>query len=423
METYETHLGLATAVAVGLLVGLEREQSRAERPGSSFAGIRTYPIFALIGGLATILEPVSMWLPLVALGGVIALISISYAANVRTQKDHGATTEASVLVTYLLGALATSRGAIEPMSIRLLLVASLGVTLTFLLSSKEWFHSVAARVSRADVYATVKFLIVAVVVLPLLPNRQVGPLDAINPFTLGLMVVMISGLSFVGYVAVHWLGPRHGLLFGAALGGLVSSTAVTLSFAGRTKRQPELAPVAAGAIAIASTIMITRVAVLVALVDLDLLRALAIPLSAMAAGALAGLVLTYHRDGGDIEASALKNPFELGSAVKFSMVFGVILLATKAAVVYIGEAGLYLAAALGGITDVDAVTLSTAKLAREGVAITVAAIAITIAVGVNTLVKIALAATGGTALLRRVAVTGGLIVVAGGIALAATLLV
>ena len=423
METYETHLGLATAVAVGLLVGLEREQSRAERPGSSFAGIRTYPIFALIGGLATILEPVSMWLPLVALGGVIALISISYAANVRTQKDHGATTEASVLVTYLLGALATSRGAIEPMSIRLLLVASLGVTLTFLLSSKEWFHSVAARVSRADVYATVKFLIVAVVVLPLLPNRAVGPLDAINPFSLGLMVVMISGLSFVGYVAVRWLGPRRGLLFGAALGGLVSSTAVTLSFAGRTKAQPELAPVAAGAIAIASTIMITRVAVLVALVDVDLLRALAIPLAAMAAGALAGLALTYHRDGGDIEASALKNPFELGSAVKFSMVFGVILLATKAAVVYIGEAGLYLAAALGGITDVDAVTLSTAKLAREGVAITVAAIAITIAVGVNTLVKIALAATGGTALLRRVAVTGGLIVVAGGIALAATLLV
>ena len=422
METYETHLGLATAVAVGLLVGLEREQSRSERPGSSFAGIRTYPIFALIGGLATILEPVSMWLPLVALAGVITLVSVSYAANVRIHMDHGVTSEVSVVVTYLLGALATSRGAVEPMSTRLLLVASLGVTLTFLLSSKEWFHSVAARVSRADVYATVKFLIVAVVVLPLLPNRQVGPLDAINPFTLGLMVVMISGLSFVGYVAVRWLGPRHGLLFGAALGGLVSSTAVTLSFAGRTKTQPELAPVAAGAIAIASTIMITRVAVLVALVDLDLLRALAIPLAAMAAGALAGLGLTYHRDGGDIEASALKNPFELGSAVKFSIVFGVILLATKAAVIYIGEAGLYLAAALGGITDVDAVTLSTAKLAREGVAITVAAIAITIAVGVNTLVKIGLAATGGTALLRRVTVTGGLIVVAGGIALAATLL-
>jgi len=423
VETYETHLGLATAVAVGLLVGLEREQSRSERPGSSFAGIRTYPIFALIGGLATILEPVSMWLPLVALAGVITLVSVSYAANVRIHKDHGVTSEVSVVVTYLLGALATSRGAVEPMSTRLLLVASLGVTLTFLLSSKEWFHSVAAKVSRADVYATVKFLIVAVVVLPLLPNRQVGPLDAINPFTLGLMVVMISGLSFVGYVAVHWLGPRHGLLFGAALGGLVSSTAVTLSFAGRTKTQPELAPVAAGAIAIASTIMITRVAVLVAIVDLDLLRALAIPLAAMAAGALAGLGLTYHRDGGDIEASALKNPFELGSAVKFSIVFGVILLATKAAVVYIGETGLYLASALGGITDVDAVTLSTAKLAREGIALTVAAIAITIAVGVNTLVKIALAATGGAALLRRVAVTGGLIVVAGGIAIAATLLV
>ena len=423
METYETHLGLATAIAVGLLVGLEREQSRPERPGSSFAGIRTYPIFALMGALATILEPMSMWLPLIALAGVITLVAISYAANVRTQHDHGVTSEAAVLTTYLLGALATSRGAVEPMSARLLLVASLGVALTFLLSSKEWFHSVAKRVSRADVYATVKFLIVAVIVLPLLPNRQVGPLDAINPFTLGLMVVMISGLSFLGYVAVRWFGTRRGLLFGAALGGLVSSTAVTLSFSGRTKTHPELAPVAAGAIAIASTIMITRVGVLVAIVDLGLLRALAIPLAAMAAGALAGLALTYHRDGGDIEASALKNPFELGSAVKFSIVFGVILLATKAAVVYIGEAGLYLAAALGGITDVDAVTLSTAKLAHEGVAITVATTAIVIAVAVNTAVKIALAATGGTALLRRVLVTGSLIIVAGGVALAATFFV
>jgi uncharacterized membrane protein (DUF4010 family) len=423
VETYETHLGLATAVAVGLLIGLEREQSRPDRPGSSFAGIRTYPIFALIGGLATILEPASMWLPLIALSGVIALVAISYAANVRTHHDHGVTSEASVLVTYLLGALATSRGAVEPMSTRLLLVASLGVALTFLLSSKEWFHSVAARVSRADVYATVKFLIVAVIVLPLLPNREVGPLDAINPFTVGLMVVMISGLSFVGYVAMRWLGPRRGLLLGAALGALVSSTAVTLSFAGRTKTHPELAPVAAGAIAIASGIMVARVAVLVAIVDLDLLRMTAVPLAAMAAGAMVGVALTFRRDGTVIEPSAVKNPFELGSAIKFSIVFGLILLVTKAGIVYVGAKGFYLASAFGGITDVDAVTLSAAKLVREGLSTNVATIAIVIAAAVNTLSKIGLAATGGTALLRRVSVTGGLIIVAGGVALAVTALV
>jgi len=365
-----------------------------------------------------------MWLPLVALLGVFSLVAISYAADVRRDREHGMTTEISVIGTYLIGALASSHGVVEPMASRLLLVAALGVALTFLLSSKALFHGIAARVSRDDFYATVKFLIVAVIALPLLPDRDVGPLDAINPRTLGLMVVTISGLSFVGYVAMRWYGAHRGLLLGAALGGLVSSTAVTLSFARRAKATPSLAPVAAGAIATAWTIMLARVAVVVALIDAPLLRTLAAPLGAMMVATLLGLVLTFRRVDNHPGELVLKNPFELGSAIKVTLVFGVVLLVSRGAIEYIGQSGLYLASAFGGTTDVDAITVSMAKLAKGGLDSGVAAVAITIGIAVNTLVKTALAAgIGGKALGKRVGLTGAFVAVAAVVGIAATVLV
>lgn len=425
MEPYENHLSLATAIAIGLLIGLEREQTKPER-GGSFAGIRTYPIFALVGALASLLESASMWVPLIALAGVFVLVAISYRADLRESPDntdHGVTTEISVIATYLLGSLATSRGVVEPMADRLVLVAMLGVVITFLLSSKQMFHGFAKRISRDDMFATLKFLIVAVVVVPMLPDRDVGPLGAINPRTVGLMVVTIAGLSFIGFVAMRLYGAKRGLLASAALGGLVSSTAVTLSFAGRTKQAPELAPMAAGAIAIAWTIMLGRVAVLVAIVDPELLRTLAIPLGAMILAALAGLLLVFRRIDGDDMQTTLKNPFELGSAIKVSLMFAVVLLVTKAATAYLGDQGLYLAAAIAGTTDVDAITLSTAKLARDGLAPMTATLAILIGIAVNTIVKMGLAGgIGGMALGKRTAIVAILIIGAGVAGLAATAL-
>ncbi len=430
MEAYENHISLAVAVAVGLLIGLEREQTKQKHikdeghaRGNNLAGVRTYPIFALVGGLATMLEPASMWLPLVALLGVFALVSISYAADVRRNEageDHDITSEISVIATYLLGALACSRGVVEPMADRLVLVAGLGVIITFLLTTKEYFHNFAAKVSRDDFFATIKFLIVAVIVLPLLPDKDVGPLGAINPRHLGMMVVTISGLSFIGYVAMRLWGAKRGLLVGAALGGLVSSTAVTLSFSNRTKAEPKLAPAAAGAIAIAWTIMLGRVCVLVALVDPALLKTLGLPVGAMIVAALVGLALTFRRSEVEDTKLDLENPFELGSAIKVTLMFALVLLATRAATEYFGDRGLYLASALGGTTDVDAVTLSTAKLASQQVTGAVSAtVSICIAIAVNTIVKTALAAgIGGKALGKRIVTVGALIIVSGGAALA-----
>lgn len=415
MESYETHLGLAVALAVGLLVGLEREQTKPDRGGNQLGGIRTYPIFALVGALATLLETSVVWIPLVTLLGVFALVTVSYYADIKRDADHGMTTEISLVGVYLLGALACARGAIEPMQTRLILVAAVGVAMTFLLSSKEWFHGIAQRVSREDFYATVKFLIVAVIALPLLPNIDVGPMAAINPRNVGLMVVTISGLSFIGYVAMKLYGAKRGLLLGAALGGLVSSTATTLSFANRTRETPSLAPIAAGAIAIAWTVMLVRVGVLVTLIAPELLRTIAVPVGAMTVATLVGTALTFRGAHGEKAELKLTNPFELTAAVKVSLLFAVVLLATKAANAYLGASGLYIASALGGTTDVDAVTLSTAKLVNGDLAASVAAIAITIAIVANTIVKTALSIwVGGWALGKRVVIIGALILVAGG---------
>jgi len=402
------------ALAVSLLVGLEREQTKPERGGAQLGGIRTYPIFALGGALATLLETASIWLPLVSLLGVFALVTVSYHADIKRDADHGMTTEISLVCVYLLGALACAHGAIEPVRTRLIVVAAVGVALTFLLSSKEWFHGVAARVSREDFYATVKFLIVAVIALPLLPDVDIGPMDAINPRNVGLMVVTISGLSFIGYVAMKLYGAKRGLLLGAALGGLVSSTATTLSFANRTKETPSLAPIAAGGIAIAWSVMLFRVGVLVALIAPSLLETLAIPLGAMVVAALAGTAFTFRGAKGHTAELKLTNPFELSAAVKVSLLFAIVLLATKAANAYLGASGLYIASALGGTTDVDAVTLSTAKLANGDLALTVGTVAITIAIAANTIVKTGLAIWfGGWALGKRVTLIGALILAAG----------
>ncbi|HEY5921728.1 MAG TPA: MgtC/SapB family protein, partial [Kofleriaceae bacterium] len=389
MEPFEPHLSLLTALAVGLLIGLEREQAKSETGGSPIGGIRTYPIFALIGGVSTMIGNHALWVPLVALGGVVTLLAISYAGDVRKGVDQGLTTESSVLATFLFGALATSRGVVEPMSDRLLLVVALGVTLTFLLSSKQRLHGLVAKISREDLFSTVKFLIAAAIVLPLLPREAMGPFDAINPFSVGLMVVLISGLSFLGYVAMRLWGKGRGVLISAAIGGLVSSTAVTIAFSNRTKQNPGLAPVAAAAIAIASTIMIARVAVLVGVVNPGLLRELALPLACAGVGAIAGGLVGYHGSKTKTDDFDVKNPFELSNAIRFGIAFAVILLATKAARAYLGDEGLYLAAGIAGGTDVDAVSLSTAE--QAGPDDIAAVIAILIAVASNTIVKSSIA--------------------------------
>src|SRR5512146_652224 len=249
----------------GLLIGLERERSKPsdESRLAFLGGARTHPLLALVGGTSMLVARetgvVAVVVPFAAL---VALLALNYAGEVWRDVHRGITSEAAFLLSFLLGVLALTRGVLEERQ-KVFVVASIAGVATFLLSAKPTLHPLAKRISTEDVAGTLKFLIVAVVVLPLLPDRTYGPLDVLNPFQVGVLMVLISGLSFAGYAAIRLLGPRKGLGLTGLLGGLVSSTAVTLSMARRAKERPEIEDSAALAVMLASTVMFARILVIV----------------------------------------------------------------------------------------------------------------------------------------------------------------
>ncbi len=428
METYDLFLSLGVATAAGLLIGLERESS-APRDGSleSFlGGSRTHPLLALVGALAALLtRQLGAGVLVVSLAGIMAFLIASYVDDIRRGADRGLTSEAAFLASFLLGALALSRGVVEPVSRRIFVVAATAVVATLLLSAKPALHPFARRVSREDVTATLKFLIVALVVLPLLPNQEMGPLQALNPRHIGLMVLLSAGVSFLGYAAIRLLGPRRGLGLTGLIGGLASSTAVTLSLSSQARAKPRMeVPLAVGVL-LASTIMFVRVLVIIAAVNPALIAPVALPLLTMLFVGLAVSLVLYRRARaaeGEASEVPLPNPFELRKALEFGLVFSLVLLGSKAATLHLGTGGTYAAGAVAGIADVDAITLSMAKLAPGEIPARVAGSAILIGVGTNTVTKGVLAAAlGGWGFARRLVPAFAVILAAGAIALWVTL--
>jgi uncharacterized membrane protein (DUF4010 family) len=213
MERTEPFFALALAAAAGLLIGLERERSRPRDEAASFVGgARTHPLVALAGGVSVLvardLGVAAMLLPF---GALVLWLAIAYAADALRGRGGGITSEVAFLVSFLLGALALTEGVLESVATKAFVVASVAVVATFLLSAKPALHPFARRLSAEDVAATFKFLVLAVVIVPLLPDRTVGPLDVLNPLQLGKLVVLISGLSFAGYAGIRLLGAERGL--------------------------------------------------------------------------------------------------------------------------------------------------------------------------------------------------------------------
>ena len=419
MTLQDALLSIAVAVAAGALVGAERQQAHRGEERSDFGGVRTFPLVALVGATCAMMRPVvGGWLLASALGGIIVLLAISHARSKDT--DLGLTSEIAAIVTFVLGAIAATPDVL-PNGPRYLLVAAGAATTMGLLALKRPLHGFTARVSDDDVYATAKFVLLALVVIPLLPDRTYGPLDVFNPFKVGLMIALVAGISFAGYVAARLVGSRRGLLVTGLLGGLVSSTAVTLTFAGRAKETPSLIPLLSVGILAASSTMFARMLVVVAVVDPPLLGALAASLGAMAAVGYLVAVILVRKDAtknAGAEPVDLRNPFELKRAVQFGVLYGIVLFVAKAAQVYVGSTGLYASAVLAGLTDVDAITLSLVELHRGGVAGSVAVTGITLAAITNTLVKGGIAAiAGGQELGRRVGVAFALVLGSGGAAL------
>lgn len=419
--TYEDiFLGFLVALASGALIGIEREQSAAHEHKPRLGGIRTFPLLALAGALSALLaHSLGVWPVLGALLVIGTLLAVSYFEEWTRDATPGVTTEVAALITFLLGVMALLPDLPMGSGARYLLIVSSAAVVMALLSFKAPLHRAVARVSEDDIYATAKFVILALVVLPLLPNRTMGPLSVLNPYDIGIMVVLIAGVGFLGYIATRIVGEGKGLAVTGALGGLVSSTAVAVSLSARASGKPALVPGAAGAIMTASSTMFLRMLAIVFLVDFDLIPTVIVPLGIMTIAGYGVSAFFYLRQPIPVPESdgvIHRNPFALSLAFRFGLAYAGIILGAQAARSYFGDHGLYVAGVLAGITDVDAITLSVARFHQQGLGESPAATAITLAAMTNSFVKAAITAwIGGPELALRVA--GGilLIVAAGGV--------
>jgi uncharacterized membrane protein (DUF4010 family) len=410
----------AIALLIGALVGIEREKRKAVEPHIGVAGLRTFILIAEAGAVSAWLaaQLQAPWIFVATVLAVAGVVTAGYLVQARdSEAARGLTTEIAAVTVCLLGG--TCLFGYPGIAV------ALAIATSALLAYKQPLHRVVAGLNTDDIYAALKLLIATFVVLPLLPNRTVDPWGALNPYSLWWLVILISALSLVGYVAVRWLGPSRGTTLTGFSGGLVSSTAVTLSFARRSREEgagPELAgPLAAG-ITLAWAVMFVRMIVLTALVSPGLARQVAQPLAVLAVvctGLAAAHVRGRNREtSAGAPAVALSNPFSLTAATKFAALFASVLLVVALVQHYFPGQGLYVLAALAGLTDVDAITLSMAGYANKGGDVAVAAHAVLIAALSNTIVKAGLVAVLGAAALKtRVLATTGALLASASIAL------
>jgi uncharacterized membrane protein (DUF4010 family) len=402
------------ALLIGALVGIDRERKKAAEPGSSFGGIRTHILVALIGAASArlALERAAPWVLVVALAVVGTAVVAGYVRGSGGQDEpYGLTSEMAAIAVFLLGAMAVAG---EPE-----LAVALGVVTSAVLAFKQPLHGAVRRLDTRDVFAGLKLLIASFIVLPLLPDRAIDPWQAINPYKLWLLVVLISALSLAGYVAVRWLGSAHGSAITGLAGGLVSSTATTLNFA-RSSRDDAAGDghALSAAILLAWLVMFARMAVLIAIVNRPLLATVWVPLAVMSA-VTAAFAVWHYRAGlaqtrREARQLAVDNPFSLTAAVRFGALFAAVLLVVKLAQRYAPEQGIHVVAALAGSVDVDAITLSVAEAARDSDGFTRATTAIVIAVASNTLVKCGAVLALGAGLVRmQIAVATAALLAAG----------
>jgi uncharacterized membrane protein (DUF4010 family) len=349
---------IALATGLGLLVGLQRQWATRE-----IAGIRTFPLITLLGLILTVLaQGYGGWLPAAGILSVVALMVIANVArwNAGDSAGTGITTEIAALVMYGVGAMLA-------MDLAAPAVVTTGLV-AVLLHWKDPLHTFVKRIGESDFDAIVGFVLIAFVILPVLPNQDFGPYSVLNPFEIWLMVVLIVGISMAGYVAFKFFGTRAGAVVAGITGGLISSTATTVGYARRSRENPARSPAAALVVTLASVVVFGRVLVEIAVVAPDIFGETAPPLIAMGVlMLLIALVLLFRAPGEhDAEASDPEPPSDLKSAIVFGGLYAAVLLAVSFAREYLGEGGLYGVAALSGLTDMDAITLSTAQLVKGG---------------------------------------------------------
>ena len=399
----------AVAVGIGLLIGIQRESTYNDPEKRLFAGVRTFGLISLAGYTAALISSqLSSALPFIGIIIVFgALMALNYSADLSLGKP-GLTTEAAVLIVFGIGAMCYWD--------LILLASAIGVCVTVLLSLKAQFRAFTSAITKQDVYATLTFAVISLVVLPVLPNRTfdiIPPFDILNPYKIWLMVVFTSGISFLGYIMIKAIGVSRGIALTGLLGGLASSTAVTLSFSQRSKTNKELARPFSLALIVAWTVMFFRVLIIVFTLHTALAQRLLLPIGMMAVGAVAYSVFLFiSQRGGSTEDLEFVNPFELGPALKLGAMFAVILVVARAAQLGFGNVGVYVSSFVSGLLDVDAITFTMIDLVSGSTQLDVGVgtRAIVIAVFANTLFKGGFALANGSKQLRKALLPGLLLI-------------
>lgn len=345
------HYGVA--LAIGLLMGLERERNPAAK-----AGLRTFALTALFGVLSAHLGTAlgSVWLIPAGLLLTGGMMIAAYLREPPGASDPGTTTVAALMLCYGLGVLVWHDEA--------QLAVMLGIVATVLLYFKPELRGISERLSRRDLLSVLQFAVLSLIILPLVPNQNYGPYGALNPYQIWWMVVLIAGVGLAGYAALRLAGQQRGAVILGLLGGLVSSTATTLAFSRHARASNAIIPVAVIVIVLANLVVLLRLGVLVAVLAPPVLAAL---LPVLAGGLIAGALGAAYgvrrlKPAGDLPDLAMSNPTELRTALGFGLMYAAVLLAAAWLSDWLGTGALYLVALVSGLTDVDAITLSSLRL-------------------------------------------------------------
>ncbi len=414
MDHTEILKRLAVSLAIGLLVGLERGwRTRDEQDHRRAAGFRTFALSGLLGGVTGAVS-------LQAGGALVGLVFVVYAAafaafhwlEAKAESNLSVTSVVAGMLTFLLGTMAVTGEQ--------LVAIACAVAMTVLLALREQLHRWVASLTWPEIRAVLTLLAMTFLLLPVLPNRTVDPWDSINPYEIWLLAVLIAAISFSGYVAVRVFGTQLGVVLTAVAGGLASSTATTIAFAKLGREHPASARLLGAGILVSGVMMLLRVAIIAIALNPALLAGVAPALTAVAGTfVLAAAVLLLRNGEKENPELRIDNPLAVGTALKLAAFIAAVMLAAELLREAAGPVGVLIVAALSGVADVDAVTISMARMSGPDIGIDTAARGVLIAVAVNTASKAALAAwTGGRTIGAIAAGFGALGLVAGAVAAA-----
>lgn len=378
---------LMIALILGLIIGIERGWSTRKHPEESGSdGLRNFGLIGLLGGIAALLgQQWGVAILAVIFLGLAILVSTSYVLTAKKSDDYGTTTELAILITFILGALVVKGFSLEAVAV--------AVIVSWLLKLKTEINQILIWLKQEELIATLQVLLLALVTLPLLPDQDIGPWQAINPRAIGLLVLLIVGISYLGYFIIRLWQNKAGILLIGLLGGLASSTATTISLSRMAKQGKGEIRIIATAIALATGTMCPRLLLEIVVVNSELAGKLAIPLIVLGLAPVI-IALILIRQGIQSKAEdvsiQLSNPVEIGMALQYALILIVLSVLIKFGQEFFGSTGVYIISGLSGLADVDAASISLARAVNETMPLQVAQISIFIAVAMNTLVKVIL---------------------------------